>query len=173
MLKIILLPPEDSAAFFKHSPAFDQAEALLMELLSDFPAAETAKEVRLVASVVAAPNSCRALLVGQIGAACVGISAFTVQLHTRRRPSVRISLSTACHCCVARRVQCFRLASPVHLAESFLFSELPKTRDFYQRCGLVVRIGEKRILIEAMARIKSKYARKDEAVQIRVCVLQD
>ena len=95
MLKIILLPPEDSAAFFKHSPAFDQAEALLMELLSDFPAAETAKEVRLVASVVAAPNSCRALLVGQIGAACVGISAFAVQLHTRGRPSVRISLSTA------------------------------------------------------------------------------
>ena len=44
--------------------------------------------------------------------------------------------------------------------------ELPKTRDFYQRCGLIVRIGEKRILTEAMTRIKAKYQkRKNETVR--------
>lgn len=46
-------------------------------------------------------------------------------------------------------------------------SELPKTRDFYQRCGLIVRIGEKRILTEAMTRIRAKYQKKkDEAVRV-------
>lgn len=46
VLKIILLPPEDAAKFFEKSPSFDKAEALLTEMLSDFPADETAKEVR-------------------------------------------------------------------------------------------------------------------------------
>lgn len=50
-------------------------------------------------------------------------------------------------------------------------SELPKTRDFYQRCGLIVRIGEKRILTEAMTRIRAKYQKKkDEAVRVATLI---
>lgn len=47
--------------------------------------------------------------------------------------------------------------------EAYLFcvhSELPKAREFHLRCALLVRIGEKRILVDAMARIKSKYQKK-------------
>ena len=36
-------------------------------------------------------------------------------------------------------------------------------RDFYTRCGLVLRIGEKQVLTDAMSRVKAKYQKKKKS----------